>query len=185
MCTNKVCHIGISSSELISHLKNKHGIKCLVSTLEEAKIVDNPPPNIYKQQLAIPPFQGIRLCLGWVCQECFYCCLAQDSMLKHFQKKHWIPSELNMFFYSILTVADHHPQTAFQQGKWREHIIQSWVQTLQLHQHRKYFRVLTDLPIENVDATPTQVLNDEAIDQIIAQISPEDEMMTDGTATNT
>ena len=99
VCSHDACHIGVSSNELISHLKNQHNIKCASSALEG--IVDNPPTNIYNQATAIEPFQGIKFRLGWVCQQCFYGCLVDDSMLKHFQKLHWTPGKIFEIYEKI------------------------------------------------------------------------------------
>ncbi|PLW37895.1 hypothetical protein PCASD_05770 [Puccinia coronata f. sp. avenae] len=121
ICINNRCFSGVSSNEVISHLKHHHTIICPSIVLEELGFVEDPPQNIYNQQDPIPPFQGIVMSEGIVCQICFYSCVKEQSMRKHMEDTH--------------RDSAHGPN-------WKDCTRDFWVQTLLRHSHKRYFHTL-------------------------------------------
>jgi hypothetical protein len=88
ICLKDGCYSGVSSNEVISHLKNKHNVTCSPLVLENLDFVEDPPQDIYNQQEPIAPFQGIVMYEGMVCQLCFYACIKDEAMRKHMREIH-------------------------------------------------------------------------------------------------
>ncbi|KAA1128558.1 ATP-dependent DNA helicase sgs1 [Puccinia graminis f. sp. tritici] len=107
------CHVCIRVEELSSHLQNQHHLK---SSHDPPSVLQDPPQDIYNQSNPITPFGGVKMYMGLVCQVCFYACIQQETMHKHFVK--------------------------FHNGAWKQSTLQGWVQTLLQHQHRQFFHVL-------------------------------------------
>ncbi|PLW07867.1 hypothetical protein PCANC_23450, partial [Puccinia coronata f. sp. avenae] len=124
ICLKDGCYSGVSSNEVISHLKNKHNITCPPLVLENLAFEEDPPQDIYNQQEPIAPFQGIVMYEGMVCQLCFYACIKDEAMRKHMREIHGGSDTL--------------------EGNWKEHTREFWVQTLLRHANRRYFHTLPE-----------------------------------------